>query len=261
VINANSDFEQIAGGFLAQRVGWRWDFWLLLIATAIVATGIECFNRETNPRVLMRWKVKKLSKELDRTDLHSCYDVVPGQSRAKASTVLLNGLLRPIKLLFLSPIVFLLSLYMSVVYGLLYLLFTTIPQVFQDTYGWQPELTGLAYIGIGLGFFCGLATVAKFSDTTVVKMTKANDGVFEPEMRLPACAYFGCFIPISFFWYGWAADKGVHYIVPIIGLVPFGFGMMGIFIPIQTYLIDSFPDYAASAVVSSSSIPLTPRQN
>jgi MFS family permease len=95
-----------------------------------------------------------------------------------------------------------------------------------------------------------LAVVAKISDLTLVRMTKANNGVPEPEMRLPACIFFACFIPITFFWYGWSADKATHWIVPIIGLLPFGFGMMGIFIPIQTYIIDAFPTFAASGVAA-----------
>lgn len=113
------------------------------------------------------------------------------------------------------------------VYGLLYLFFTTLETVFIDEYHWLPELTGLAYISMGIGFMSGLFVVAQISDLTVVSMTKANGGVFEPEMRLPTCAMFGCFIPISFFWYGWAVDQHVHWIVPIIGLFPFGFGMIG----------------------------------
>ena len=58
------------------------------------------------------------------------------------------------------------------------------------------------------------------------------------------------FVPITFFWYGWTAKYQVFWIVPIIGLVPFGFGMIGIFNPIQTYIIDSFPEYAASALAA-----------
>jgi predicted MFS family arabinose efflux permease len=113
-------------------------------------------------------------------------------------------------MLFLSPIILLLSIYMAVVYGLLYLLFTTITSVFIQTYHWQPDICGLAYVGIGIGFFAGVAVVAKISDQTVVRMTKANNGVFEPEMRLPACIFFACWVPITFFWYGWSADKAVH---------------------------------------------------
>lgn len=238
----------ICGGFIAQRAGWRWVFWILLIAGGVITTGIEFLNRETNHRVLIHRKIKRLSKELNRTDLVSCYDQqgVP----QTASHILKTGMLRPLKMLFLSPIIFLLSLYMAVTYGLLYLLFTTITNVFINTYGWQPELCGLAYIGLGLGFMGGIVVVGKISDPTVVRMTKANNGVFEPEMRLPACIFFAFFIPISFFWYGWAADKAVHWIVPIIGLIPFGFGMMGIFVPIQTYTIDSFPEFAASGVAA-----------
>ncbi|ATZ52147.1 hypothetical protein BCIN_07g06450 [Botrytis cinerea B05.10] len=239
----------IAGGFVAQRIGWRWVFWILFIAGTIITIGIECLNVETNPRLLIKRKVARLSKELNRSDLRSVYDPSNSAHHSNAS-VLANAMIRPLKMLIFSPIVFILSLYMAVVYGLLYLLFTTITTVFTDKYHWQPELGGLAYIGLGFGFFLGLIVVARISDVTVVRMTKANNGVFEPEMRLPACIFFACFIPISFFWYGWSIQAGVHWIVPIIGLIPFGFGMMGIFIPIQTYVIDSFPSFAASGIAA-----------
>ncbi|KAG9229037.1 major facilitator superfamily domain-containing protein [Amylocarpus encephaloides] len=238
----------VCGGFVAQRAGWRWVFWILLIASALVTIGIECFTTETNPKVLMDRKTKRLRTKLNRPELISCYNS-SGQVHTPAQIIKI-GMLRPLKMLFRSPIIFMLSLYMSVVYGLLYLLFTTITNVFITVYHWQPELCGLAYIGLGIGFMAGLIVVGKISDPTVVRMTKANDGVFEPEMRLPACIFFACFVPISFFVYGWTADKGVHWIVPIMGLIPFGFGMMGIFIPIQTYVIDSFPEFAASGVAA-----------
>ena len=51
----------ICGGFIAQRIGWRWVFWILFIAASLVSIGIECLNRETNPRVLIHRKVKRES--------------------------------------------------------------------------------------------------------------------------------------------------------------------------------------------------------
>lgn len=239
----------VCGGFVAQRASWRWVFWILLITAATAAIGIEVLNKETNHRVLIKRKVIRLQKELDRPDLRSCYDI-PGAAPESATMTLFYGILRPLKMLFRSPIIILLSLYMAFTYGLLYLLFTTIPMVFVGTYHWDPELTGLAYIGLGIGFMASLAVVAKISDVTVIRMTKENNGVSEPEMRLPACIFFACFIPITFFWYGWAAEKEAHWIVPVVGLMPFGFGMMGIFIPIQTYVIDAFSEYAASGVAA-----------
>jgi hypothetical protein len=40
-------------------------------------------------------------------------------------------------------------------------------------------------------------------------------------------------------------------IVPILSLIPFGFGMVSIFLTCQTYIVDAFPMYAASAVAAT----------
>lgn len=195
----------ICGGFIAQQIGWRWVFWILLIMSGVVTVGIEFLNKETYGQVIIRWKTARLSKELHRDDLRSCYD--PEKSSLEPWRVLQRGLYRPMTMLFRSPIVFLLCLYMSFVYGLLYLLFTTITLVFETDYGFSAQLSGLAYLGIGVGFFAGVAAIAFTSDRTVVKLAKRNKGKFEPEMRMPAMIFYACFVPISFFWYGWTADK------------------------------------------------------
>jgi hypothetical protein len=43
-------------------------------------------------------------------------------------------------------------------------------------------------------------------------------------------------------------------VVPIISLVPFGVGLMGIFAPLQTYMIDCFPQFAASAIAGMTAL-------
>jgi len=45
------------------------------------------------------------------------------------------------------------------------------------------------------------------------------------------------------------ADES-HRIVPILGLTLFGFGLLGIFLPTQQYLVDAFQTYSASAVAA-----------
>ncbi|KAF7623683.1 hypothetical protein AFLA_007410 [Aspergillus flavus NRRL3357] len=211
----------IAGGFLGEEVGWRWVFWVLLIVGGATALGIEILNRET------------------------AYELNRGQ--ASTGQFLKQSLVRPMLLLVKSPIVLLLSTYMSLIYGVLYLFFTTISSVFTEQYGFSTGLSGLAYLGIGVGFMLGLVFVAGTNDRIMLKLAARNGGKTEPEMRLPLMIIFSCILPISFFWYGWTADKHVHWIVPIIGMAPFGIGMMGVYLPIQTYIIDSYPAYAASA--------------
>lgn len=58
-------------------------------------------------------------------------------------------------------------------------------------------------------------------------------------------------IPIGLFVYGWTAEKHVHWIVPIIGTALVGLGLLAIFMPITTYLVDAFTIYAASALAAN----------
>ena len=238
----------LIGGFIAETIGWRWDFWIVLIVAVIVTALIEFLNKETSHRVLIERKVARLSKELGRDDLKSCYGSAQHQSKSR---ILLNGLVRPTKMLFLSPLVFFLSLYIAFVYGVLYLLFTTIPSVFETTYGFNVGLTGLVYLALGVGNLGGWAVVTFLSDKSVIRLAKANDGKFEPEMRLAISIFFGFFLPITFFWYGWCTHYHVHWASAVISLIPYGFGIVGIFLPITTYLVDCYPMYAASAIAAN----------
>ncbi|GAB1319879.1 MFS transporter prlG [Madurella fahalii] len=240
----------VLGSFLSQSIGWRWDFWIVFIVAVIITAMTEVFSQETNPRILIERKVKRLKLELGRSDLRSYYDVAGSENMSPGRT-LLNGLVRPTKMLFMSPLVFFISLYIAFTYGTLYLLFTTIPVVFQQTYGWSLGITGLVYVCLGVGNMVGWAVVTATSDKGVVRRTKANNGVFEPEMRLPISIYFSFFLPATFFWYGWSAYYKTHWIVPVLGLFPFAFGAIGLFLPLTTYLVDCYPMYAASAIAAN----------
>lgn len=192
----------IAGGFLGEEVGWRWVFWVLLIVGGATALGIEILNRETYAPVIIRRKTAKLSKELGRTDLRSAYELNRGQ--ASTGQFLKQSLVRPMLLLVKSPIVLLLSTYMSLIYGLLYLFFTTISSVFTEQYGFSTGLSGLAYLGIGVGFMLGLVFVAGTNDRIMLKLAARNGGKTEPEMRLPLMIIF------SHYWNGtvWHRNDG-----------------------------------------------------
>ena len=238
----------IMGGFIAERAGWRWVYWVLLMACSVFSIGFLVVGKETNASVLIRTKTKKLRKETGRENLQSAYDINKSAAELTTRAVLSRGIVRPFRMLFCSPIFPLLALYVSFIFSLVYLIFTTVTGLFIEVYHWDPELGGLAYLGVGLGFMIGMVAVAKTSDPTIVRLTKANNGVYKPEMRLATSLFYAFFIPISFFWYGWSADKHAHWIVPIIGLLPFGFGTMGIFSAIQTYYIDASGQYAASSI-------------
>ncbi|KZF26964.1 MFS general substrate transporter [Xylona heveae TC161] len=234
----------IAGGYLTQAVGWRWVFWVLVIAMGVVGVASIFFMRETYAPVLLERKAEHLRKETGNTALCSKLSL-----NVSPRTLLLRSIVRPTKLLLFSPIVLLLSIFMAVTYGYLYLLFTTFPMVFQQTYGFSVGSSGLSYLGVGIGNMIGICITGLGSDR-IIKAKSAKGGM-KPEYRLIPLV-FGCpLIPIGLFFYGWTAQYRTHWILPIIGTGIFGVGMILAFMPISTYLVDAFTLHAASALAAN----------
>ena len=131
----------------------------------------------------------------------------------------------------------------------MYLLFTTFPHLFGTIYGENIGIVGLNYLGMGvgslLGFF-GSLVANKVYD----RLSEANNGKGLPEYRLPTLFITSWFLPIGLFWYGWSAQAQIHWIMPVLGTMFFGLGVVSIFVAIQNYLVDGFR-FAASALAAS----------
>ncbi|OQD69968.1 hypothetical protein PENDEC_c028G00550 [Penicillium decumbens] len=235
----------VAGGYLAQAKGWRWTFWILAMASGAVAISSLFTIRESYAPTLLARKTKKLQKETGNMNLRSALDT--GRT---PRDLFMFSIVRPTKMLFFSPIVFLLSLYVGVIYGYLYLLFTTISDVFEGQYGFSQGSVGLSYLGIGIGSLLGLVVLGATSDRILAHLSEKN-GVKKPEYRLPAMIPGSFFVPASLFIYGWTAYYKTHWIVPIIGTSLLGIGMLISFMTVSTYLVDAFTIYAASAMAAN----------
>lgn len=237
----------VAGGFLSQAEGWRWIFWVLTIALGV--TTILCFLllRETYAPTLLARKAARLRKETGNPNLRSKLD-----SGLAPADVFKRAFVRPAKLMFLSPICALMSLYMAVVYGVLYLLFTTFTFVFEENYGFSESTVGLVYIGMGIGMILGLAVLGFSSDRIMKSLAaKHNDGKIKPEYRLPPLMYCAPFIPVGLFIYGWTVQYHVQWAVPLLGTLFVGVGLIAAFMAINTYLVDTFTLYAAAAMAAN----------
>lgn len=236
----------VAGGYLAQDVGWRWVFWVLLIAAGVATVSAMVFMRETFEPVLLERRTAALRKETGNLDLRSKLD-----SGISKKDFFIRSIVRPTKMLIFSPIILIFSIYMGIVYGYLYLLFTTLTPVFEDVYGFNQGSVGLTFLGIGVGSLLGLGIFGSLSDKLLKSMTAKNGGVMKPEYRLPPLIPAACTIPIGLFWYGWSAENKLHWIMPIIGTGWVGLGMIAVFMCIQTYFVDCFTVYAASAIAAN----------
>jgi len=137
----------LVGGFLADAKGWRWLYWIQLILGGAVWFLMTFTVPETYAPTLLARRAKKLrrvtgdKKHVTEQDL----DLRPLSER------LAIFLLRPFQLLFGELIVFLISLYMSVLYGLLYMFFIAFPVVYQLGKGYSAGTTGLMFIPLAVG--------------------------------------------------------------------------------------------------------------
>lgn len=200
--------------------------------------------RETYEPVLLQRRVNQLRRETGIPGLQSALNLgIPPRE------ILLRAITRPSRMLLFSPTVTLVSVYMAVVFGYLYLLFATFTLVFQSQYGFSQDTVGLAYLGIGVGSLIGLCCFATVSDRLVIFLSKGRE--MKAEHRLCPWIFGSLCIPIGLFWYGWSAQNKLPWIMPIVGTGWVGFGMVATFLSIQTYLIDAFNRQAASALAAN----------
>jgi multidrug resistance protein len=236
----------VCGGFLVENMSWRWVFWILAIFGGVFGLSLALVGRETYHSKILAQKTARLQKETRNMQLRSKLD-----NGLPFKEVFLRAIARPMKMLFLSPIVFLMSLYISVCYGILYLFFTTMTFVFEGQYGFSSGSVGLAYLGMGVGMILGMGALGTLSDKNIKKHQAKGNA--KPEHRLPMFLTIpgAVSLPIGIFLYGWTTYYGVHWIVPIIGTAFIGVGNLTAMMTIQTYLVDAFTVHAASAIAAN----------
>lgn len=221
-------------------------FWVLAIVTGATAIIAIFVLRETYAPTLLERKTRRLQKETGNMNLRSELDL--GLSSRDR---FVRAIVRPTKLMFLSPICALMSLYMAVLYGVMYLLFTTFTFVFEETYGFSESNAGLTYIGVGVGSLVGIAFAGALSDRILKRLAAKNGNEMKPEYRLPLSIYAGPLVPIGLFLYGWTAQYQIQWAVPLLGTLLFGMGLIIAGMCVNTYLVDTFTLYSASAIAAN----------
>jgi MFS family permease len=218
----------IIGGFLGEAAGWRWIFWLQVITAGLVLVFGIIILRETYAPAILQHKTSTLIHETGDTTLRSVlHDPTP------PSQIFIQATFRPLKLLASSPIVLLLSLYTAILFGYLYLFITTLPEVFQGQYDFSVGVSGLTYLGLGIGSILGLTVVGKTGDTMYKTLAAKNKGIEAPEYRLPPLMLTSPLVSTAFFSYGWSVQTKIHWIVPMIATAVFSLGMMPAFVSFE----------------------------
>ena len=238
----------IVGGFLGMGAGWKWVMGLLAILCGVMWFLGAALKPETYAPVLLRQRAKTLSR---LTGQVYCSKLDLDQGRVTLKAALKTSLSRPLILLFKEPIVLLLSIYLAIIYGTLYMLFGAFPIVYELHRGWNQGVAGLAFLGVMVGMLGAIAYSIP-ENTRYAKLLEKKGGYAPPEARLPPCMLASIALPIGLFWFAWTNSPSVHWLASIAAGVPFGFGMVLVFLSVFNYLIDAYTIFAASVLAANS---------
>ncbi|CAH0053632.1 unnamed protein product [Clonostachys solani] len=200
--------------------------------------------RATPPRLLV-FKARRLRHETGNWALHAKFE----EWDVSVVEMAKKFLVRPLQLLS-TPICFLVALYASFTYGILYMQLGAIPIIFGELRGWSPFVSTLPFICIFLGAIVGCAANV-FNQLLYNKAYHAAGNRPVPEMRLPPMMVGSVVFSAGQFMIGWTAQPSIHWIAPCVGLVLLGAGFFTIFQAALNYLVDTFTAYAASAVAAN----------
>ena len=152
-----------------------------------------------------------------------------------------------------EPILISLTLYMSFIYGLLYLFFESYPISFQEKRGWEQGLAALPFIGIMIGVLIGCVTISVVTKTSFAKSMKKMGRVI-PEERLPPMMAGAVLLPIGLFWFAWTSNPNISWVAQVFSGIPIGCGVLMIFLQAFTYIIDVYLMTANSALAGNTMI-------
>jgi MFS family permease len=213
----------IIAGSIAEKVGWRWFFWVCVIAQAVNILSlfftfpetwrtevVSDSNTSTSPQQLQEHETKTgtetdnaIGTRLEQVQTSGTFDEALGKGRpvraqfmpwqpinSAAVKTLLHHIVTPIEIV-VFPIVFWAACTMGMAATLLLAINLTQSQsLAAPPYNFTPQNVGFSSFALAAGASIGLFTAGPLSDWIAMRSTKRNNNIREPEMRLPALLPF-----------------------------------------------------------------------
>lgn len=243
----------IVAGFIVQsHASWRWIFWVMMIFAGVCTAIMIPTLPETYAPVILLKKAKRLRKQ-DPVKYKDLYAEHENQDWSIWG-VIKRTLFRPFEMLFMEPILFLITIYLSIVYGLLYALFQAFPIIFITIRHFTTGHDGLMFIGIGIGTTIGAFLNWVFS-RHYPQLIKRWKGFPPPEERLYGAMLGSSLLVIGIFWLGWTGQyASVPWYVPGLSTIAIGAAIALIFVSFLSFLVDTYLQYSASAFAANTMV-------
>ena len=217
----------VLGPVIASYMGqgtlsWRWTNWIILIMSGLVMGTILLFQPETYGPLILKWKAGHYRARTGNENFRSEMEL--------EKTAVLERMgyacLREFQLTVHEPIVLLISLYMTIIYIVLFTFFDGYEYIFTDVHGLSQGLTNIVWVAMYVGIMLvGLLVPLVYRWTkrefSVASAGQGQDHAGEqkhaparPENRLWFAMMGAPLIPIGLFWMAWTDYVSPYHLYP-----------------------------------------------
>ncbi|KAH7367669.1 major facilitator superfamily domain-containing protein [Plectosphaerella cucumerina] len=238
VVNLGSVFAPIVSSYVVARVSWRWLAWITLAFFGCVAPLAVFFLKETAPRRILASRARKLRRAGERTGSHS-------EPALDIKLMARKYLTKPVVLFCKEPILIIMTIHLTFVYGLLYMAYQLFPLAYKVR-GWAMDSATLPFISVALGLMASPILVAVFMTTWYKGRWLERGRQCAPEDRLPPMILGACLLPPALLWFGWSMET--HWFSQVVASLFIGLGLQLVFISGIVYIVDVYMTNVVSAI-------------
>ncbi|KAL6939813.1 polyamine transporter 1 [Hanseniaspora osmophila] len=234
--------------YITEYTTWRWIEYVIGIFAGMSFVLVAIFYEETHHPIILCRKAKMMREKSGNWGIYAAHE----NNSLSIKDIVTKTISRPLRMLRSEPILALLTIYNSFVYGILYLLLEAYPIVFLEGYHFYKNAE-LPYIGLIIGMGVFALTMVFYFEPKYVEAVVANGGKPCPEERLKPMMISAFIFPIGILWFCWTGNypHKIHFMVPTVGGSFIGFGLIGIFLTSFNYIIDAYLFLAASAIAGN----------
>lgn len=251
----------ILGAFVAtSHLGWRWTVWITMIASVALLALTYFVLPETYKPVIFQQRARHIRFRDHNWAFHAALD----EQHLGFKEIWSNYLVRPLNLLMRETILLLISIYLTFVYGLLYLLCEAYPIAFFETRGWQSlELAILPLLSVALGVCIGGLLIMwdnniRFGPKVRNHIERSGSHLASSliyhqlaEERLPPMVVGGVVLSFGLFWFAATSSPNITWVPQGIAGIFLGSGIFVIFLQGLNYILDVYNHSANSAIAAT----------